>query len=131
VPTISARFDALPGTQASEGRAGGHAVIVDRPEGVAGGRGLGFNGGQLLALAIGGCLCNDLRYVADRRGAALGAFGIEVDLDIEDGDVTRVIVRVDSAEDRDAIGGLLDEAVAASTIVRAVTSGAPVDVTLT
>lgn len=32
--------------------------------------GLGFNGGQPLALAIGGCLCNDLRYVAHAMGVA-------------------------------------------------------------
>jgi hypothetical protein len=32
------------------GWAGGHTIIVDRPEGKAGGMGLGFNGGQLLAL---------------------------------------------------------------------------------
>ena len=32
--------------------------------------GLDFNGGQPLALAIGGCLCNDLRYVAHAMGVA-------------------------------------------------------------
>ena len=45
--------------------------MVDRPEGKAGGMGLGFNGGQLLALAIGGCFCNDLHYAAHAMGIRL------------------------------------------------------------
>lgn len=49
----------VAGTEAAMGWAGGHTVVIDRPEGKAGGLGLGFNGGQMLALAIGGCYCND------------------------------------------------------------------------
>ena len=63
----------VEGTEAAMGWAGGHTIVVDRPEGKAGGLGLGFNGAQLLALAIGGCFCNDLRYVADEMG--VGAHG--------------------------------------------------------
>lgn len=44
----------VAGTEAALGWAGSHTIVVDRPEGKAGGRNLGFNGGQLLALAIGG-----------------------------------------------------------------------------
>jgi organic hydroperoxide reductase OsmC/OhrA len=44
--------------------------------------GLGFNGGQLLAIAIGGCLCNDLRYAAHARGVGLGRIGVTVALDM-------------------------------------------------
>ena len=29
---------------------------------------LGFNGAELLGLTIGGCFCNDLRYVAHAMG---------------------------------------------------------------
>ncbi|RUW62655.1 OsmC family protein [Mesorhizobium sp. M7A.F.Ca.US.008.03.1.1] len=63
-------------TQAAMGWAGGHAIIVDRPEGKAGGMGLGFNGGQLLALAIGGCFCNDLRYFAEEMGVTLNKIAV-------------------------------------------------------
>jgi organic hydroperoxide reductase OsmC/OhrA len=128
MPTITARFKTIPGTEAAEGESGGHAVVVDRPDRVAGGQGLGFNGGQLLALAIGGCLCNDLRYVAHREDVALGEFEITVNLEIEDGDVARAAVRVDG-DNREQLAALLDDAVAASTIVRAVIRGAPVEVT--
>jgi organic hydroperoxide reductase OsmC/OhrA len=126
--TISARFDSIEGTEAARGVSGGREVVADRPDGVAGGRGLGFNGGQLLALAIGGCLCNDLRYVAHDAGIALGAFGLDVDVVVEDGRVTGVTVRVEGDEEG-GVAALLERAVADSTIVNAVIDGAPVAVT--
>jgi organic hydroperoxide reductase OsmC/OhrA len=70
-----------PGTRAAEGRAGAHSVIADRPEGKAGGMGLGFNGGELLALAIGGCFCNDLQALADEAGVTISGLSISVTLD--------------------------------------------------
>ena len=62
----------VPGTGAAMGWADGHTVVIDRPEGKAGGSGLGFSGAQMLALAMGGCFCNSLRFAAE-------ALGIEVD----------------------------------------------------
>jgi organic hydroperoxide reductase OsmC/OhrA len=73
----------VEGTQAAMGWAGGHTIVVDRPEGKAGGRGLGFNGAQLLALAIGGCFCNDLRYVAEEMGVGLGKIAVSVTVELE------------------------------------------------
>ncbi len=70
-------------TQAAMGWAGGHTLVVDRPEGKAGGKGLGFNGAQLLALALGGCFCNDLRYTAEEMGVSLGRIAVSVKLDLE------------------------------------------------
>lgn len=73
----------VEGTQAAMGWAGGHTIVVDRPEGKAGGLGLGFNGAQLLALAIGGCFCNDLRYVAEDMGVELGKITVTVTVNLE------------------------------------------------
>lgn len=73
----------VAGTEAAVGWAGGHTLVVDRPEGKAGGLGLGFNGGQLLALAIGGCYCNDLRYVAHDAGVELGEIHVTVKLELQ------------------------------------------------
>jgi organic hydroperoxide reductase OsmC/OhrA len=73
----------VEGTQAAMGWAGGHTIVVDRPEGKAGGLGLGFNGAQLLALAIGGCFCNDLRYVAEEMGVELGKIAVTVTVTLE------------------------------------------------
>jgi len=66
------------------GSAGGHTVVIDRPA-ASGGGGLGFNGGELLHLAIAGCVSNDLFREAAREGIRLA-------------DV-RVVVRGDFAGD--------------------------------
>jgi len=52
------------------GWGGSATVVVDRPA-EAGGRGLGFNGGQLLNLAVAGCVSNDLFREAAKRGIRL------------------------------------------------------------
>ena len=59
-------FRNLAGEATAIGSAGPFTLVVDRP--TDGGLGLGFNGGQLLYLAIGGCVSNDLF----REAAALG-----------------------------------------------------------
>jgi organic hydroperoxide reductase OsmC/OhrA len=82
MPRATIELASIAGTEAAAGWAGAHTVVVDRPDGVAGGRGLGFNGAELLALAIGGCLANDLRYAAHARGVGLGRIGITVALDM-------------------------------------------------
>lgn len=73
----------LPGTKAAVGWAGCHTIVADRPEGKAGGLGLGFNGAQLLALALGGCFCNSLHYVAEELGVELEVVSVDVSLELE------------------------------------------------
>ena len=73
----------VPGTEAALGWAAGHTVVIDRPEGKAGGRGLGFNGAQLLGLAIGGCYCNDLRYAAHDLGVEIGEIAVTVQIELD------------------------------------------------
>lgn len=63
-------FRNIGGEAAAIGSAGPYTLVVDRPAD-AGGRGLGFNGGQLLYLAIGGCVSNDLFREASARGIRL------------------------------------------------------------
>jgi organic hydroperoxide reductase OsmC/OhrA len=59
---------------------GSYSVITDRPA-AAGGRGLGFNGGQLLYAAIAGCYSNDLYREAATMGIALRRVSLTVDGD--------------------------------------------------
>jgi organic hydroperoxide reductase OsmC/OhrA len=73
----------VPGTRAALGRSGNHIVIADRPKGKAGGMGLGFNGGELLALAIGGCFCNDLQVLAEEMGLTITGLEISVTLEFD------------------------------------------------
>lgn len=82
MPTASVELRNIEGTQASLGWAGAHTIVVDRPEGRAGGQGLGFNGAQLLGLALGGCFCNDLRYVAAEMGVTLGTVAVSVTIEL-------------------------------------------------
>jgi len=60
----------LEGASTGIGSAGPYALVVDRPA-EAGGGGLGFNGGQLLYLAVAGCVSNDLFREAAAAGIAL------------------------------------------------------------
>lgn len=55
-------------------------VVIDRPT-EGGGRGLGFNGGQLLNVAVAGCISNDLFREAARRGIRLDRVRVVADSD--------------------------------------------------
>lgn len=67
----------LHDTATAIGAAGSRTLMIDRPE-HDGGHGLGFNGGELLLLAIGACYCNDLHRTAARRGMSIGGVDITV-----------------------------------------------------
>lgn len=65
------------GQPTSIGSAGPFTLIFDRPvEG--GGGGLGFNGGQLLYLAVAGCISNDLFREASAEGITLRRVRVNV-----------------------------------------------------
>lgn len=121
----------VEGTEAALGWAGGHTIVVDRPEGKAGGKGLGFNGGQLLALAIGGCFCNDLRYVAHDLGLILGKISVEVELELAGAPLlaTEASMHVwcEMLDGSDA-ARLIGEAERISTVANSLRRGLPVSV---
>lgn len=71
--TISGQVTAL-------GSAGSFTLVVDRPV-EAGGGGKGFNGGQLLYLAVAGCISNDLFREAPRFGVELDSVRVTVEGD--------------------------------------------------
>ena len=64
------RTDSLSGTATALGWARGHTVVIDRPA-EGGGKDLGFNGGELLHLAVAGCVSNDLFREARALGLRL------------------------------------------------------------
>jgi putative redox protein len=59
------------------GAAGPYTVIIDRPVS-AGGGGLGLNGGELLYLAVAGCVSNDLFREAQAADMALRRVQVRV-----------------------------------------------------
>jgi organic hydroperoxide reductase OsmC/OhrA len=130
---ITVQLRNVHGTEAALGWAGSHTLIVDRAEGKAGGKGLGFNGGQLLGLAIGGCLCNDLRYVAHDLGVEL--FSVEVDVTVRlEGSpalatAAEIAVRVEAADKKTDVKALIERAVAISTVANSLQRGLSITVT--
>jgi organic hydroperoxide reductase OsmC/OhrA len=121
----------LPGTRAAVGVSGAHHVIADRPEGKAGGLGLGFNGGELLALAIGGCFCNDLQAIADEMGLAITDLSVSVTIDF-DGQPSRATTARMQVECTLADGSdpspLIERAKAVTTIGNSLRAGVPLEI---
>ncbi len=127
--TASVEIRNIAGTEAALGWAGSHTVVIDRPEGRAGGMGLGFNGTQLLALSIGGCLANDLRYKAAELGLELRDISISVDLQLEGSPLlaTQATIRVNvDLEDENARKTLIQEAGKISMAANSISRGIPV-----
>jgi organic hydroperoxide reductase OsmC/OhrA len=118
----------VAGTEAAIGLAGGHTLVVDRPEGKAGGLGLGFNGGQLLALAIGGCYCNDLRYAAHELGFEIGEITVIVTLELEGAPLlaTSAVLSVNCVTmDGSDAKALINHAWSICTVARSLDRGVP------
>ncbi len=129
--TMTVKLRTIPETEASIGRAGAHSVVVDRPEGKAGGQGLGFNGGQLLGLAIGGCLCNDLYYVAHELGIRLASVAVDVTVTF-DGDpllaTSARSVAVEAADEDADLDALIRRAEPGPRWRNSISRGVPVTV---
>lgn len=120
----------IPDTEAAVGWAGGHTIMVDRPDGKAGGRGLGFNGAQLLALAIGGCYCNDLRYVAHERGVELADISVTVTVELDGDPLVTTAAKLDvvctTTDGSDPVE-IIDRAKQVCTVANSVANGFPVE----
>lgn len=68
----------VDGAVTALGAAGPFTLVVDSPA-ESGGGGRGFNGGQLLHLAVAGCVSNDLFREAAKRGITLTRVVVTVD----------------------------------------------------
>lgn len=125
--TVSLR--SIEGTAACAGFAGPNTITVDRPAGKAGGAGSGFNGGQLLALAIGGCFCNDLHYVAHDMGVTLAKVAVDVTLTLEGSPLiatgARMRVDIETAQPAD-VETIIRRAERNSTVANSLARGLPV-----
>jgi organic hydroperoxide reductase OsmC/OhrA len=129
--TTTIEYRVLPGTRAAVGRAETHHVIADRPPGKAGGMGLGFNGGELLALAIGGCFCNDMQAIADDMGLAIEDLRVSVSVDFggepSRARAARMDVECALADGADP-GELISRAKRITTIGNSLSAGIPVEI---
>jgi organic hydroperoxide reductase OsmC/OhrA len=119
----------VDGSTTALGTAGPFTVVVDRPT-EAGGGGHGFNGGQLLHLAVAGCISNDLFREAAGRGITLRRVVVHVDGDY-DGDpaVSTGIgysVEVEGAAPEDDLRALVDHVDAIAEIPNSLRRGTSV-----
>src|SRR5580700_382850 len=78
--SFDVEFQNVAGQATAIGSAGPYTLVIDRPVD-GGGLGLGFNGGQLLHLAVGGCISNDLFREAAARGIELKTVRVRIDGD--------------------------------------------------
>ena len=67
----------VAGRAAAVGSAGPYTLVVDRPAD-GGGDGIGFNGGQLLYLAVAGCVSNDIYREAAGMGVRVDSVRVRV-----------------------------------------------------
>jgi len=119
----------VAGEPAAIGSAGPHTLVVDRPAD-AGGRGLGFNGGELLYLAIAGCVSNDLFREARAAGLQLDRVRVAVRGDF-DGDpaVSSAVeydVEIDGSASEADLRALVERVDAIAEIPNSLRSGTPV-----
>ena len=80
MPQTSVEIRTVTGTSLAVGSSGARTVTIDRAK-EAGGLGLGFNGGELLLLAIGGCYSNDVYREAAKRGLRVQNVEVKVTAD--------------------------------------------------
>lgn len=130
MPTISVELNPIDGTGAMLGRAGRHTVVIDRPEGKAGGMGLGFSGGELLALALAGGYANNLRFVAYEMRVELGAISVTAEVEVEGDRIAGAAIelKLGPAPEGADMAALIARANEKSTVSNSVTAGFPVTV---
>jgi putative redox protein len=104
MPQTTVEIRTITGSSLAVGSAGPRTLTIDRAK-ESGGLGLGFNGGELLLLAIGGCYSNDIFREAAKRGLAVTNVQVTVNADWA-GDPVRaqnvsfsVVVEADGTEE--------------------------------
>ena len=125
-----AQLVTVDGGPTALGSAGPFTLVADRPT-AAGGAGLGFNGGQLLYLAIAACYSNDLYREAATRGITIRRVAVTVDGDFPSRGAasTPIVVDVEVAADAPQadVETLLDEVDLVAEIPRSLRDGTSVE----
>jgi organic hydroperoxide reductase OsmC/OhrA len=91
----------ISGNSLAVGSSGPRTVTIDRPK-ESGGLGQGFNGGELLLLAIGGCYSNDIFREAARQNILVKHVRVMVHADWAGDPVRAQNVRFDVSVEADA-----------------------------
>ena len=109
----------ISGIQSGTGWSGQQPVVVGRSAAV-GGDGLGYSGGELLALAVGACFYNNLYFAADKRKIHIHRAEVEVSCNWTEEPVVSsgitISATVDADASKQAIEALIRHAGDASTV---------------
>jgi putative redox protein len=95
--------------------------------------GLGFSGGELLLLAIGGCYCNDIFREAEKLGIVVTSVQVDVQADWS-GDPVRAqevtySTRIEAQASEAAIRALIEQTDRVAEIPNSLRLGTPVTLT--
>ncbi len=93
--------------------------------------GFGFNGGELLALAVGGCFCNDVQALADEMGVTVADLKVTVSIDFAGTPSRATNVRMDvdcKLEDGADPAPLIERVNRLTTIGNSLRAGVPVEI---
>jgi putative redox protein len=130
--TYRIELRSLDGGPTAVASSGPFSVIADRPA-AGGGRGLGFNGGQLLYAAIAACLSNDLYREAPGLGIRLSRVAMTVDGDFPGRGQPSTPISVELEVEGDApeakLGELVDLVDRLAEIPNSMRSTTPVTIT--
>ncbi len=124
----------VDGRTTALGSAGSFTLVVDRPT-EAGGSGQGFSGGQLLNLAVAGCISNDLFREASQAGITLRRVRVTASSDYQgDPPVSTPIeyeVELEGDATRDALRELVERVDQIAEIPNSLRHGTEVNLTTT
>ena len=133
MPSTTVHLKNIAGTEAAVGWVGSHTIVADRPSGRAGGLGLGFNGAELLALSIGGCFCNDLRYVAHERGVPIETISVQVTVNLDGEPIiatsAEMLVKLTTNDGSDP-AVIVERAKATCMVSNSISRGVPVSISM-
>jgi uncharacterized OsmC-like protein len=109
-----------------------HSLVIDRsPD--DGGQGMGFNGGQLLLLALGSCFANDVFREADKRDVEVLGVRVVVECDWvgdpQRAENVRFTTRVEAAADEDEIMDLIRHVDEIAEVHNTLRTGVPIELT--
>lgn len=125
---VSVETRTIAGQVTALGSAGSFTLVVDRPV-EAGGGGKGFNGGQLLYLAVAGCISNDLFREAPRFAAELDSVRVIAEGDFSGDPAVSEPLRYDvELSGRGDLEALVREVDRIAEIPNSLRQGAPVSV---
>jgi organic hydroperoxide reductase OsmC/OhrA len=126
---MTAHVRTLHDASTALGWAGPHTLTIDRTT-QAGGLGLGFNGGELLFLAIAGCYCNDIFREADKRHIKVKSVDVDVQGDWDGNPVVAqnitFSVRIEAGASADDIRALAEYTDRVAEIPNSLRFGTPV-----